>query len=146
MNFERIRYLREEQELTQKDMANILGVTRSAYSLWEINKNTIPLQKLNDLCNYFNTSMDYIINRNNDLNTNKNFVKKNLDKKEIGIRIKQTRKKMNYTQEKLAAILNTTHSAISAYENGNTMIPTLFLIEIVKLSNVSMDWICGRTE
>lgn len=144
MNFERIRHLREEQELTQKDMANILEVTRSAYSLWEINKNTIPLQKLNDLCNYFNVSMDYIINKDKDSKNNKEFINKNLDKKEIGIRIKQTRKKMNYTQEKLATVLNTTHSAISAYENGNTMIPTLFLIEIVHLSNVSMDWICGR--
>ena len=41
MNTEKIKYLRDELEITQSDIANILGCTRSAYSLWEINKNTI---------------------------------------------------------------------------------------------------------
>lgn len=38
MNFDRIKYIREEKELTQSEMANILNVTRSAYSLWELKK------------------------------------------------------------------------------------------------------------
>ena len=50
MNAGKIKTIREEEEITQKEMANKLGVTRSAYSLWEINKNTIPLYYLNELC------------------------------------------------------------------------------------------------
>lgn len=143
MNTDKIRYLREEKELTQQQLANILGVTRSAYSLWEINKNTIPLEKLNRLCNFFNVSMDYLIKNDN----NKfSIITKELDKKEIGTRIKFARKKANFTQDKLAKILNTTHSAISAYENGKTMIPTLFLIEISNIFDCSIDWLCGRTK
>ena len=55
----------------------------------------------------------------------------------------QTRKKLKLTQEKLAKKFNTTHSAISAYENGITLIPTIFLIEFSKISNKSIDWFCS---
>lgn len=43
MNTEKIKDLRDELEITQKEISYKLGCTRSAYSLWEINKNTIPL-------------------------------------------------------------------------------------------------------
>ena len=50
-----------------------------------------------------------------------------IDYSVIGQRIKQARKSINYTQEKLAFKLNTTHSVISAYESGKTAVPTLFV-------------------
>lgn len=137
-----LKRIREEFELTQKEMAKILNVTRSAYSLWEINKNIIPLVKLNDFCNHFNLSMDYCLGISNDKKNN--FTKITLDKRKIGKRIKQTRKELNLTQEKLAKKFNTTHSAISAYENGITMIPTIFLVELARISNKSIDYLCGR--
>lgn len=143
MNFERIKYIREEKELTQIEMANILNVTRSAYSLWEINKNIIPLIKLNEFCNKFELSLDYMANLSNAKYKELNLV--NIDTKEMGKRIKQIRKELKLTQDKLAQIFNTTHSAISAYENGITIIPTLFLIEFSKISNISLDWFCGKT-
>lgn len=143
MNFERIKYIREEKELTQMEMANILNVTRSAYSLWEINKNIIPLIKLNEFCNTFKLSLDYMANLSNSKYKELNLV--NIDIKEMGKRIKQIRKELKLTQDKLAQIFNTTHSAISAYENGITIIPTLFLIEFSKISNISLDWFCGKT-
>ena len=61
MNAGKIKTIREEEEITQKEMANKLGVTRSAYSLWEINKNTIPLYYLNELSNNFNINIDYLV-------------------------------------------------------------------------------------
>ena len=143
MNFDRIKYIRESNELTQSETAKKLNVTRSAYSLWEINKNVIPLTILNDFCNIFNVSMDYVVNNSN--TKNYKLEKNILDKKEIGSKLRLIRKEMNLTQEKLANIFNTTHSAISAYENGATLIPTIFLIEFSKLSNVSMNWFCGKT-
>ena len=61
MKFDRIKEIREFEELTQENMASILNVKRSAYSLWELNINTIPLYKLNSLCNKFKVSMDYLV-------------------------------------------------------------------------------------
>ena len=44
----------------------MLGCTRSAYSLWEINKNTIPLYYLNKIANKFDTNIDYLVDLSND--------------------------------------------------------------------------------
>ena len=67
------------------------------------------------------------------------FNKVEIDLNELGKRIKLARKSINYTQEKLASKLNTTHSVISAYESGKTAVPTLFLIEIAKLTKKSLN-------
>lgn len=142
MNTEKIKFIREELEITQFEIAEMLGCTRSAYSLWEINKNTIPLFYLNKLSNVLNINIDYLV----DLSEEKviKFEKKDIDRIELGSRIKLARKSINYTQEKLAAKLNTTHSVISAYESGKTAVPTLFLIEIAKITNKSLNWFFNK--
>lgn len=142
MNTEKIKDLRDELEITQKQLADKLGCTRSAYSLWEINKNTIPLNYLNKLSNILNINIDYLV----DLSDKKmiNFNKVEIDRKKLGERIKQARKYINYTQEKLANKLNTTHSVISAYESGKTAVPTLFMIEIAKITKKSLNWFLDK--
>ncbi len=142
MNTEKIKEIREDAELTQFTMAELLGVTRSAYSLWEINRNTIPLDYLNKISNIFNVNIDYLV----DLSDMKiiKFNKIDINKKELGSRIRQARKAINLTQEKLANKLNTTHSVISAYESGKTKVPTLFLIEIAKITNKSLNWFLNK--
>lgn len=142
MNTEKIKYIREELEITQEEIAKLLGCTRSAYSLWEINKNTIPLFYLNKLSNTLNINIDYLV----DLSSKKyiNFNKTEIDRIELGKRIKQARKSINYSQEKLASKLNTTHSVISAYESGKTAVPTLFMIEIAKITNNSLNWFLNK--
>ena len=142
MNTEKIKDLRDELEITQKEIASKLGCTRSAYSLWEINRNTIPLHYLNKLSNLLNINIDYLV----DLSDKKNisFNKNEIDKIELGKRIKLARKSINYTQDKLASKLNTTHSVISAYESGKTAVPTLFLIEIAKITNKSLNWFLNK--
>ena len=142
MNIEKIKYIRDELEITQEDISKILGCTRSAYSLWEINKNTIPLYYLNKMANELNINIDYLVDLSNDKYLE--FKKNEIDKTELGKRIKYARKSINYTQEKLAAKLNTTHSVISAYEKGKTNVPTLFIIEICKLTNKSLNWLLNK--
>lgn len=142
MNSDRIKYLREELELTQSKMAKRIGCKRSAYSLWELNKNTIPLYYLNKISNIFEVNIDFLVGLSN--NKKQDFKKTEIDKEELGKRIRQARKQINYTQEKLAAKLNTTHSVISAYESGKTSVPTLFIIEIAKLTKKSLNWLLNK--
>ena len=65
MKFERLKQIRKEKKLTQKDVAKILNVERSTYTGWENGKDTIPLKKLIKLCNYYKCSIDYIMNITN---------------------------------------------------------------------------------
>ena len=61
MNFQKLIEIREDFNLKQKDIASVLGITQQSYSLWENGSKIIPLKHLNNLCNYYNLSMDYLI-------------------------------------------------------------------------------------
>lgn len=142
MDLNRLFFLRENKELTQKDLANILKVNRVNISNWENGKEIIPLKKLNIYSNYFDVSFDYIVGLSNiKKNTH---LKKQLDKKLIGNRLRILRKQHNLTQVELATILNTSHSTISAYESGKTLILTSFAYQICKKFNISLDWLCAK--
>ena len=130
MNFQKLIELREDSSLKQKDIANVLNITQQTYSLWENGTKIIPLKHLNSLCNYYDVSMDYVLGLSNVRQYD--IVNKVIDKKIIGIKLKEFRKEKNITQEELANILNTTHSTISAYESGKTTILTAFAYEICK--------------
>ena len=142
MNTKRLREIREELEITQEEISKVLDCKRSAYSLWEINKNTIPLYYLNKISNEYNVNIDYLVDLSNDKYIE--FNKVEIDRAMLGKRIREARKSINYTQEKLAAKLNTTHSVISAYESGKTAVPTLFIIEIAKITKKSLNWFLNK--
>lgn len=140
---ERLKDIRIENDLTQAQMAKILNTTQTSYNRWENNVELISLKKLTGVCNYFNTSLDYLIGitRNNIGNG-----KHDLDYKLVGNNIRIFRKENNLSQKDLAILLNTSQSTISAYEAGKTIILTAFALEIVKKYNISLDWLCGRKE
>lgn len=144
MNIEKIKNLREELEITQEEISKVLGCTRTAYSLWEINKNTIPLYYLNKISNVYNINIDYLVDISNEKYIT--FEKKEIDKTKLGKKLKEARKSISYTQEKLASKLNTTHSVISAYESGKTTVSTLFIIEIAKMTNKSLNWLLDKVQ
>ena len=59
--YERIKDLREDADLTQKDVANILHCSQQAYSYYELGRRDIPSNALIELSNYYNVSVDYIL-------------------------------------------------------------------------------------
>lgn len=56
----RLKNLREDHDLTQKQLGEYLNVSQVAYSYYELNKRSIPVEVLNKLSDYYNTSIDYI--------------------------------------------------------------------------------------
>lgn len=95
----RIKEIRLDLGLTQSQMANLLNVTRSAYSLWEIEKNIIPLVKLCEFSNTFKISLDYITKLSNDNQFNDNVF---LNKKELGKKIKVIKKQKKLNPGKIS--------------------------------------------
>ena len=61
MNYtERIRALREDKDMTQSQIAQLLQVGQKTYSDYELGKTRIPVDSLIVLARFYNVSMDYI--------------------------------------------------------------------------------------
>jgi len=67
----RIRNLREDLDLKQKDLADILGISQRAYSHYENGTRKIPLDILSALADYYNCSTDYLLGRTKKKDINK---------------------------------------------------------------------------
>lgn len=59
----RLKEIRKTAKLTQNDIANVLGITREAYGMYESGKRQISLKVLDDLAQYYNVSIDYLVGR-----------------------------------------------------------------------------------
>lgn len=59
--YKRIRDLREDRDLTQTGIANLLKCTQVCYSHYEMGKRDIPTDVLISLAEYYNTSTDYLL-------------------------------------------------------------------------------------
>lgn len=59
--YQRIRDLREDRDLLQKDLATLLNCSQVCYSHYEIGKRDIPTDVLIQLAQFYNTSTDYLL-------------------------------------------------------------------------------------
>ena len=144
MIYERMKDIRTYFGNTQKELADILGVSRSTYAGWENGLDAIILQKLNDFCNYYGVSLDYICGLTN---TKKyDVINDKIDKSVLGNNLKEIRTNNKHTQEKVANIINVDQSNYSKCELGKMYIHTYALIEFAKHYKVSIDWLCGKTK
>ena len=71
MLYKRIRDLREDKDLTQKQMGEILSCSQRVYSNYERGELDIPTEILIKLADFHNVSVDYILNRTSKKKTNR---------------------------------------------------------------------------
>ena len=136
-----LKYCREELELTQKELGNILGVSITTISKWELGYDPITLKRLVKFCNLYNYSLDYVCGLSKN---NKKYNKKiYLNSKTIGLKLKKIRIFLKLSQDKFADKCSMAQSTYSHYENGINLITSLNLYIISKTYNVSMDWLIG---
>ena len=143
MNYENnLKQLRVSTNHSQEEIANILNIDRTTYNHYENNHTTIPIKHLIVLSEYYNISIDYIFNFNNDKDLKLNTI--SLEK--ASLRLKEFRKENKLTQAKLANILNTNQSVIANYERGRNLIATPFLYTICLKYNISADYLLGLSD
>ena len=66
MNYaERMRNLRQDNDLSQKKVADMLGVAQTTYSQYELEKRPMPINYLVALCKFYNVSADYMLGLSN---------------------------------------------------------------------------------
>ncbi len=146
MDFSKLILLRSKKDLTQREIAKILNVSKSTYARWETQEEIVPLVRLMAVCDFFKVSIDYLLGLEKINNYNNYDYSKKIDKSIIGNNIKLIRKKYKLTQNDLAHILNTSQSTISAYENGKTLVLTAFVYSVSKEFKISMDELCDRSK
>ena len=66
--YKRIRDLREDKELTQKQVGELLNMSQTGYNQYEIGKNDIPTKILIKLATFYGTSVDYLLGLTNEVN------------------------------------------------------------------------------
>ena len=65
--YQRLRDLREDADLMQKQVAALLGIDQRVYSTYETGKRDIPLSHLLRLATFYRTSTDYLLGRTDEL-------------------------------------------------------------------------------
>ena len=59
--FERLKFIREDHDLTQTDVAKLLNTTRQQVSKWETGVQMMGVDKYVVLAKYYNISLDYLL-------------------------------------------------------------------------------------
>ena len=67
MNVYRLKDLRQDNNLLQKDIAKILNTTQQVYSEYELGVRLMPIDKLDKLATLYKTSIDYLVGRTNEI-------------------------------------------------------------------------------
>ena len=58
---ERIRALRQDNDLSQREIADMLGIAQTTYSQYELDKRPMPIEYLVALCKFYKVSADYML-------------------------------------------------------------------------------------
>lgn len=66
MVYKRIRDMREDRDLTQKELAEHLTCSQQVYSNYELGQRDIPLELLIRLARFYGTSVDYLLGESDD--------------------------------------------------------------------------------
>lgn len=131
---DRARNIRIRKGLTQKEFGEILGISKSYVSDIENGYTGLSVEHINIMLGFSEK-------------INRNIIKiDKLDLKLMGDHLKEIRKELGITQEKLASKLNVSRPLVTHYEKGIRFIRTADLKGICELSGYSADWYVGKLE
>ena len=125
ISFKRINDIRVDNDITVKEMAEILDISPNNYYDYEHARSNFPLDKLNTFVNYFKVSFDYIL------------------LKQLIIIV---RKENKLSQSMVAKIFSDRQSTYWNYEKGKSNIPISKLYLLAKFYNISIDYFVGKTD
>lgn len=131
---ERLRKLRNERNMTGKEVADMLGIDRTTYVKYENGKSEPSSEMLIALAKFFDVSVDYLL-ENGDSGK---------EAAVFGDILRSLRKSRNMTQGDLAAAIGVEQSSISKYEGKAQVIPSNDVKKkIAELFGVSIDYLLG---
>ena len=137
------RNLRLQNGLTQKEFGNLLSISKSYVSDIENGYTGLSIKHINIICSQYTVSFDYMFGFCEKINRNIIKIEK-IDLKLLGNHIKEIRKELGFTQDKLAQKLNVSRPLITHYEKGIRTIRTADLKGFCELTGASADYLLGK--
>ena len=139
---DRLKELREDNDLKLYEIAEKLKVNKNTYAHWETLQNDIPIEKLNDLANYYHTTLDYVtgLTRTHKKVANNKKINMSIFRE----RIKKLRLENNYNQEYIASQLGLSQKTYSNIETGRYTPRTFKIYLLAKIYHVSLDYLLDR--
>jgi transcriptional regulator with XRE-family HTH domain len=140
----RLKSLRINLGLNQKDLSEKLGIPRTTYSGYEQGNREPDFETLKKIANYFKCSIDYILCNSfekDSLSVNSN----NIHNEELSKRIKMRREALNMTQDQLVDFLNVKKDLVIEFENGNVLPNANILKNLSAILRTSADYLIGVT-
>ena len=140
----RLKELRKENNLLQKDVAKFLKMSQNGYSQYETEITDISTTILRRLSDFYNVSIDYILCLTNIKYKYK--PSKVITPTNYMNRLSEIRNDLDLNQFKVANILNMSQTGYSAYEVGICDIPTKVLKKLSLYYDVPIDYILYLTD
>lgn len=140
-NLKRFHDMRVDNDLSQKKMSDILGMSEDVYSNQENGRSNMSVDTAVRFANYFGVSLDYLLGIGHD-----KLLKCAItyDGFGTGSRLKKIRLDKKLSQEQISSLVNIPQRTYSSYEHGDRTIPLEFLFNFSVIFNVSIDYLTGR--
>lgn len=144
---DRIRILRRESKISQRDLGKMLGRTRNSVSQWELGKQVPGVVDIGEMCRIFRVSSDYLLGLSDDRrepawisDPNMSGTKANL------LRLRQLRIERRVTQQELATEIGRACSTISVWEREKQTPGVTDIGDLCQIFDVSSDYLLGLSE
>ena len=144
----RIKFLREQKELSQLELAKILNISNSTLSQYEAG-NRVPGDDIkNKIADYFNVSVDYLLGRTDDPIPYTQALGRinRVEMANFSDRLRQLRLENDLTQEQFGKIFGIVKFTVSLYENGKSTPDDETKKKIAEYFNVSLDYLMGFSD
>lgn len=130
----RLRYLREQHEKTQQDIADFLHVSQKAVSFYELGQRDMPTAVLEKLASYFHVSIDYILCRTNNPKPNPT----------LGDYLRSARQNVAYSHDYVEVLTGIKADTILAWEKNAARPSEAELQKLAEVYHVSLDVLTGK--
>ncbi len=142
---ERIKLVRKEAGLTQKQFGDIFNFEQRTISAWESGNNKPDITIISKIKDYFRINPSWLIDGLGEKYINPENNKKiiaEIDLEHIGNRIKYIRLKNGYTQKDFSRVISISTRTLQTYEQGEVdAIPFPTLKKVAEIFNVSLEWL-----
>ena len=136
--YTRIRNLREDKDLSQREMAEVLSMSQTGYSKYETGENDVPTSILRKLATFHKTSTDYILGLTDEDDETAPEPESLALQKSLGEKIQNRRKDVGLNQEKFALQINMGKTYFAAVEAGKQNMSVQNLKKIADGLNISL--------